>query len=474
MVHHGLWFVENHSKSSTSEKRDSLMNHLNLFLPFENKDANHEDILTRNFLFMIRAVPAVRKMFSSLILAKTKHLDALTFDSIPESFEIKEAYTQVDYRNQLFNRVDGSIILSTLISDDALDTEHQIATSVRHARYDGVLICKPDLWIIIENKPFVGNVWEGQLDINLSGIGHIVNLVRRPCCLSWRDIVAGFNGLLHQNALNETEKVLVEDFLLYIDEKFVGLNPFDRLDLCKDTASLIDKRCCSILKEIGTGEIKYHRGWGYYISCDNPMIKKIALKSKKDGNLWSIHLKMHFGVTQSASQKLYANINVDKLEDLLRNDAQMSAIGAFHYAVQADNVFFPEGVSNANTIEYVKYWKQKNEQGHIHQIKRSSFVNYHQQLIVDNVVSATSMTGFQQEIMAKRYPALNVCPELQICCTWSKEDAIELDKMVDLLMIRQRRFSQSCQYSMRITTLMQVVRLNEISLCTKYFCSSRM
>ena len=137
---------------------------------------------------------------------------------------------------------------------------------------------------------------------------------------------------------------------------------------------------------------------------------------------------MHFGVTQSASQKLYDNINVDRLENLLHNDAQISAIGAFHYAVQADNVFFPEGMSYANTIEYVKYWKQKNEQGHIHQIKRGAFLNYHQQLIVDNVISAASMTVFQHEIMAKRYPTLNVCPELQICCTWSKEDAIELDK----------------------------------------------
>ena len=415
------------------------MNHLNLFLPFENKDGNHEDVLTRNFLFMIRSVPAVRKMFSSLILTKTKHLDALTFDSIPESFEIKEAYTQVDYRNQLFNQMNGSIILSALISDDALDTEHQIKASARHARYDGVLICEPNLWVIIENKPFVGNVWEEQLDLNLSGIDHMINLVRRPCCLSWRDIVAGFNGLLLQDTLNETEKVLVEDFLLYIDEKFVGLNPFDRLDLCKDTASLIDKRCCSILKEIGAGEIKYHRGWGYYMSCNNPMIKMIALRYEQEGNSWVIRLRMHFGVTQFASQKLYDNINVDKVADLLHSDAQMSAIGAFHYAVQADNVFFPEVMSTTNTIEYVRYWKQQNEQGHIHQIKRNAFVNYHQQLINDNIVSATSMTGFQHEIMNRRYQTLNVCPELQICCTWPKEEAIVADKNGRLVDVTEKK-----------------------------------
>ena len=404
------------------------MDHLNLFLPFENKDAGHEDVLTRNFLFMVKTVPAVRRMFSSLIISKTKHLNAFVFGSIPETFEIKEAYTQVDYRNQLFDQICDSIVLSTLISDDTLDTQHQVCTSDRHARYDGVLVCEPNLLIVTENKPFVGNVWDEQLDLNFSGDGHVKELIRRPCCLSWRDIVSGLNTLLVQSSLTETEKILLDDFLMYIDEKFVGLNPFDRLDLCKNTSSLIDKRCCSVLKEIGTGAIKYHRGWGYYMSCDNPMIKMIALRYEQEGNSWVIRLRMHFGVTQLTAQRFYTNIDVNKLEALLQRDMQMSAIGAFHYAVQADNVLFPDGMSHINVFDYVKYWKQQNEQGHVHQIKRNAFVNYHQQLIKDNVVSATSMTAFQREIMAKRYPALNVCPELQICYMWSKEDAIQLDQ----------------------------------------------
>ena len=105
--------------------------------------------------------------------------------------EIKEAYTQVDYRNQLFDQICDSIVLSTLISDDTLDTQHQVCTSDRHARYDGVLVCEPNLLIVIENKPFVGNVWDEQLDLNFSGDGHVKELIRRPCCLSWRRLPHG-------------------------------------------------------------------------------------------------------------------------------------------------------------------------------------------------------------------------------------------------------------------------------------------
>ena len=404
------------------------MDHLNLFLPFENKEASHEDVLTRNFLFMLKAVPAARRMFVEKILAKTKTMGATDFDKLPETFEIKETYTQVDSGNSMFARVGDSIVLSALISDDVFDSEGRVEYSDRHARYDGVLVCNPNLWIIIENKPSVGNVWERQFNLNLQGNGRNENLIRKPCCLSWRDIVSGFNKLIVLDNLNELEKILVDDFLMYINEKYIWLNPFDRFDLCKDNSTLVDKRCCSVLKEIGSGEIKYHRGWGYYLSCDNPMIRMIALRYENDGDSWVIRLRMHFGVTQSAAQRLYANINVERFEKLLSNDAHMSATGAFHYAVQSDNVFFPESSAQATALEYARYWKGQSEQGLVHQIKRTSFVAYHQNLIKDGVATVASKAAFQSEIMGKQYQKLNVCPELQICCTWTREDAISLDK----------------------------------------------
>lgn len=404
------------------------MDHMNLFLPYKNKDACHEDVLTRNFLFMIKASPAVRKMFVKIVRDNTKSEEASVFAKLPNEFTISEVYTQVDNNNNIFNRINDGIILSTLISDDVFESDRRVQYSDRNARYDGVLVCEPNLWVVIENKPCVKNVWGGQLDLNMKGIGKKENLIRKPCCLSWRDVITGFNGLLECETLNETEKILIDDFLMYIDQSYVWLNPFNRLDLCKDVGSLIDKRCCSILKEICSGDIKYHRGWGYYASCNNPMIKMIALRHEENEKGWVVRLRLHFGVTQLAAQGLYDNISNERLGSLLNEDAHMSAIGAFHYAVQADNVFFPAGMDKCKVDEYVRYWKQQKRNNAIHQIKRSSFEEYHQQLINDNIVSDSSMVGFRKEIMGKRYTRVNICPELQICCTWSKDEAMALDK----------------------------------------------
>ena len=403
------------------------MDHLNLFLPFENKNAGHEDVLTRNFLFLIKAVPAVRRMVSNLILVKTKACGNHAFDLLPATFEIKEVYTQVDSGNGIFNRLGDSVILSSLISDDTFEQDCRVEFSDRHARYDGILVCDPKLWIVIENKPYVEDVWKGQLNLNLEGNGKNEKLIRRPCCLSWRDIVSGLNRLLVQSGLNGTEKMLLDDFLMYIDEEYPALNPFDRLDMCKNVVSLMDKRCRGIMEELWHKKTQYHKGWKWYIPSNNPMIKEIALASVSEDNEWCVRLFMHFGVTQSAAQKLYANINENCLGSLL-SDPRMSARGAFHYAVRADNKFFPEGLSSTDVREYVKYWKQRNAGGQIHQIKRNTFLSYHQQLITDKIVSATSVTDFQRKILTKGYQKLNVCPELQICYTWPKEEAIKLDK----------------------------------------------
>ena len=402
------------------------MNHLNLFLPFENKRDSHEDVLTRNFLFMLRAVPAARKMFADIIHAKVRGV--ADFDKLPGKFEIKEAYTQVDSGNNMFARVGDSVILSALISDDVLDSKCRVEYSDRHARYDGVLVCDPNLWIIIENKPSVGNVWEGQLNLNLQGNGRKENLIRMPCCLSWRDVVSGFNRLLAQDNLNELEKMLVDDFLMYIDEKYVELNPFDRLDLCKGAASLIEKRCIRIVEEIWNQKAQYHRSWKWYVPLTNPMINEIALAHESAGGGLVIRLYLHFGVTQAQAKKLYGNIDVDKLTGFLHKDSSVVATGKFHYGVRSDSIIIDEEISPIGAIEYVKYWKEQAEHGLVRQIKRASFVAYHQKLIKDGVVTASSMAAFQREIMGKQYQRLNVCPELQISCTWSKDDAISLDK----------------------------------------------
>ena len=141
-------------------------------------------------------------------------------------------------------------------------------------------------------------------------------------------------------------------------------------------------------------------------------------------SIWWNNLKPVFVDVEEAT----GNIDVDKLTGFLHKDSSVVATGKFHYGVRSDSIIIDEEISPIGAIEYVKYWKEQAEHGLVRQIKRASFVAYHQKLIKDGVVTASSMAAFQREIMGKQYQRLNVCPELQISCTWSKDDAISLDK----------------------------------------------
>lgn len=60
---------------------------MNLFLPFENKDASHEDVLTRNYLYLLKALPEVRDLFLLQIvscLPDVKMLSMLTTSLKPK------------------------------------------------------------------------------------------------------------------------------------------------------------------------------------------------------------------------------------------------------------------------------------------------------------------------------------------------------------------------------------------------------
>lgn len=406
------------------------MDHMNVFLPFENKPLGHEDTLTRNFLFLIKAAPAVRRCFGDLILKNTKSQDPSAFEKVPDKISIKSAYTQVDYRNPLFETLGNGIVLSLLISDDAFEGKHRVEYSDREARYDGVLTCDSDFWIIIENKPFVGNVWNEQLNLNLQGRGKKENLIREPCTLSWRQIVSMLKELLAGCPLHETERVLIVDFLMYVNEAYVWLNPFDRLDLCQNDTSLINRRCCAILESIGKRQTEYHKGWGWYISTNNPMIKMISLCCEQLSDTWEIKLRMNFGVTQSSANSLYQNINVNRFAKLLLEERNITAVGAFHYAMRSDNIYTQHRFSMPSQ-KYVEYWKEQKGRNLIHQINRSSFIEFNEALINDGILSEESRGSFNEKVMAKRYSTLNVCPELQIVCTWKKDEALHLDSQED-------------------------------------------
>lgn len=395
------------------------MDRMNLFNPFNDKENSHEDVLTRNFLIILKLIPSVQTAFFELIRDKmSKRID---LESIAQGkLAITEIYTQV-VSNNLLASIQDCKILSVVISDAEYKKDHTVKSSNRNARYDGVVLCDPSWIFIIENKPSVGNIWPEQLNPNCDDAkGN--ELIEYPCRLSWRNIIEILNAVLKHNVANGIEVTLIGDFLDYINENYPDLNPYNKLGLCKDSKRLLDKRCGDILIEalkdqVENIELKYQKGWKYYIDASSidTIVPRIALDS--DGSY--VTLWMFAGETMRSARKLMEKIKLDKVAQLQQQEYVVRP--NFHLSYRSKGlVWFP--TDKISVIEYVEYWKRQT----IKQINRTEIEHYCDDLASESIIKP-DMVELRKKITSKQYPMLNVCPSVYFGYRWTLEDAVSLD-----------------------------------------------
>jgi hypothetical protein len=287
------------------------MNHLNIFNSYKDKANHHEDELTRTFLVLLKNIPIIQKLFLDIIMETIDFGDEESL--LRESFFIEEVHTQLSNNNQLFKSkmIESRKIISVIISDDHYSNEHIVENSNRQARYDGVVMCNPGMVFLIENKPFVKNVWSEQLNPNLP-IDKDIRIHNQPCSLSWRNIITDLNRLISKNILSGSDKWIVEDFLQYIDNNYKWINPYTNFNVCKNDKLLLDKRCILAMSRILiNGELKeviYHKDWKHYITSDKSTIKQIALDSTVNSSNWTIDLWMYVGDTMNSARESYSKL----------------------------------------------------------------------------------------------------------------------------------------------------------------------
>jgi hypothetical protein len=408
-----------------SRTRWRRMDHLNLFNSYKNKSNNHEDELTRSFLILIKNIPMVQVMFFEMVRSE---MSDINIDSIAGGeLSIEEVYTQLSNTNNIFNEgiIEGRTLLSIIISDDKLNSQTKVQNDTRQARYDGVILADPSWLFIIENKPLRDNIWLRQLNPNISEDAD-VSIIEKPCCLSWRGILSRLNSIIQNKMVNGVEKLLIEDFIEYVDNEYPWLNPYTNFGVCKGNLYLLNKRCISIMgsyKIKGVNpEVKYHKGWKHYIESGKNTIKQIALDANEYSSDWGIDLWMIAGDTMSAARETFEKLDVDKLLELKKIGFKIST--NFHLAYRSSNLLWFDGILSVE--EYIRFWKKECKK--LQQAKRVNFNNLFDELEKNHIIVAEDRSTIQEKILNKNYDKLNICPGIMMKYTWNSETAVRLDK----------------------------------------------
>jgi hypothetical protein len=273
--------------------------------------------------------------------------------------------------------------------------------------------------LVIENKPSVENIWTGQLNPNVSDE---IEIEEKPTSLSWRKIIEALSSLIERNIIQELEKVVVDDFLEFIDNEYPRLNPYTRFSICKNNEYLLTKRCISIMERVGLGRVEYHRGWKHYIVYEADAVKQIALSVSYSGDEWGVLLEMTPGDTMNQARSFYTDLQKSKLQNLI--NAGWKIEPDLHFSFRSSNLVWTN--VNIGIQEYVDYWIKNI--ANLGQVNRSDFYTYYKNLEQSVMISPEDWDEINAKVINTNMQKINICPGVHFSYSWTQKEATSLDK----------------------------------------------
>jgi hypothetical protein len=278
---------------------------------------------------------------------------------------------------------------------------------------DGIIRYGNEIAIIFESK-LDGNADDRQArNINLHGQPVAFDgTIRR---ISWRDILATFTDLASEDRgiTSGAERLLLTDFLSFVDTNFSRLGPFSTLRRCEGEPSRIYRRLNAILNEA--------------LSTDGnllPGTHTAVITAYLDYIGDSRHIKLHMYPADTLQQAriFYDRPNIIELTLRLENEG-WKILPCFHFG------FMAKGFGWTTTAlpigEYLRYWRKHIENAT--QVGRENWNTYWDELIKARIASPADREQFDFDFTNTDRQSASPRPGLNCSFMWSLEEAEKLD-----------------------------------------------
>ncbi|KXS32679.1 MAG: hypothetical protein AWT59_1206 [Candidatus Gallionella acididurans] len=382
-------------------------NHLNFFVPYERAAAWHENQLTRALLVVLHYSPMAHQAWLRLV-APDKHLHNLPkADFAAQRQRVLGTDTEVP---------EGEVVpgISVWLAPDAAQDSSPIKESDRQQILDGIVNYGTELAVVIENKIGWGGVTEQSHLINLHGSP--VKFEKEPVSVAWQQLLGVLFDLVERDLVSGAERMLISDFLDFVEEHFPLIGPYSTLARCGDEPFRVKRRLDTILGEVvGTDKDK---GKGARDLPDTAKIAMAWLGFASD----KVCLSMWPGDTLTQSRALYGDrCAVDAV--LALRSAGWHVMSNFHWG------FMATGYAWANTPlpveKYCDYWV--NEIGATRELSRSEWETYWAKLESAKIVEADDKKEFDAHFTGTQRPKAHPRPGLGCEYKWPLEEAQRLD-----------------------------------------------
>ena len=391
-----------------------MSDHMNLFEPYVSKVPYHEDALTRAFLLVLRSVPVAHAAW--LVLVDRAHR-ANRGEGVPSLHEL--GAPTVETQTATVPGVER--VLSLVQTDEAYFRDADASPSDRRQVLDGVVSYDDGLAIVLENKPSHHDIWEAQLDVCLPVD---CKLDPRVACVTWKDIVVAWAGLLEARHLSPAEAVLLGDFLDYVEERFPSLRPYSKVALCGMGTERLQRRCRMLLLALaGEGNVAYHRGSSWFIRlAEGQCALQVALMPKRRSKDLYLMVEIDPGDTTGQARILYHDVSLPDLHALASRGWDLNA--NLHVAHMTRNLLWTRC---ACTIEeYWDFWI--THAAWIRRWDRPEFEQVFANLVAVGLAASEDRGEFDRHVVSTKRATFNMCPGLTLRWWLPLEDAAQLDQ----------------------------------------------
>ncbi len=403
-----------------------MEHHLSIFRPYE-RDAKHEDQLTRAALIVVKLVPLAHEAFLNLIAAKalsalpSPRFDMQTEKLVPLGTEVEDQ--------------EVAELVSVFLGpheDLAAGIQPNLA-SQRRARYDGIIQYGSDLLVVIESKLYANASDQQALEINTGGLAETKS---RYAPLRWQELLNRWWNLTELGVLGPTETEVLNDFFENAEENFGDLLPYTDLERCGDNRSRRLRRLKTILEKATWLPAEVRDVWGHAgVKFPPNQVKafdRVSLFFDADKlvlSMWPAELAPQYKHVYSDPKR------VDALIALTKDPAWHIAANLHlaYWRAAGPQRWYPR--RHLDGPSYVRQWVEdfKNHRAGRRARDDINDPEFRAWLIARKYASKDEMGSLDEWAVKLPMEKFDIRPSIQVTRSWTLADAVQRDKKGELV-----------------------------------------
>lgn len=390
---------------------------LNFFQPFESLSPNHENQLTRALLLVLSLCPIAHECWLARLDTGRRlyELPQPAFDTQRRAIALKQ-----DREEPL------PLVSVYLAPGPSLTKDTMVLASDRTQVLDAIIAYPGALVVVVENKIGDDVDWQAG-NINITGVAVKLSEGQKPVAVRWPDLLMDFNGILERGLVGGAEAALLSDFLVYVEDHFPGLGPYQTLRLSARDAFRVERRLRAVLSEATDREARIDR-WG---PCADALTmggmgSRVYLRAHED--MSTIELSIFPADTLTQARVFYARPNAIVGARRLAATDGWAVTHNFHFGHFQGGYVWTNGEIGAD--EYLDLWTDQVKQ--TEPLPREEWPKYFEWLKAKRIAVEDDRAEFDR--IFTNTTRSRATPRPGVCVTrlWPIAEAEELDTRGEL------------------------------------------